>query len=680
MESSTERTPRQLFLISFTILFLEMAAIRWLNASVAVLAYFNNLILLSCFFGLGLGCLLASKRIDLIRYYAPTLLVLVLAVVLLHRYGISISYTEDVIFATYDESGALVVSGSALAGFFINVVFFVVIGQELGKQLSAVPNPLVAYAYDIGGSLLGVLAYGALAWLGTPPHVWYATGALILLVFVQRRRWWLVASLGFVAVAVVSMRSTYAGALWSPYYKVEVAHYGKSENTALGYKIIVDNRRIQDALDLGPRLLESAFRPWFHYYELPYHLIKPKKVLILGAGAGNEVVMALMNGAEEIDAVEIDPIIASFGYDLHPQSPYRDARVRVIVDDARSYISRTDKKYDLILMSALDSHKQVAGMSSLRLESFVYTVESYKRLKSLLTRDGVFCLNLGSTRPWMGERTYWSLREAFGADPTVMMSVKSPFSSVAYIYAPDERLAHDLLPTSEPVSIIPPYRQRQGVLLSTDNWPHLYLEGNRIPGLYIVVLGTMMLLSVVLVVTVEPEVRRPNLHFFFLGAGFMLLQTRSVTQMALLFGATWNVNTIVFASILLAIFLSNYLVLKDRRPSRRISYALLFVTLICGFVFPFDSLLSLAVPVRLIAAGIVIALPIIWAAFIFSISFRRETDISKVFGSNLLGIVFGGCLEYLSNVWGLNVLYLVAFGLYVVSAVLIPKLRSPLAA
>ena len=50
---------KELFVVSFAALFLEMATIRWLNASLTVVAYFANIILISCFFGLGVGCLLA---------------------------------------------------------------------------------------------------------------------------------------------------------------------------------------------------------------------------------------------------------------------------------------------------------------------------------------------------------------------------------------------------------------------------------------------------------------------------------------------------------------------------------------------------------------------------------------------------------------------------------------------
>ncbi len=660
--------PRRLFLISFTILFLELAAIRWLNASVTVLAYFNNFILISSFFGLGLGCLLAGRRVTLVRWYGAALLLLVVAVIFLQHQNIAVSYTEDVIFARdlqYYETGLLTISLAALLGFFINFGFFVLLGQELGRQLQAAPQPLLAYSWDIGGSLLGVLAYSVLAWFETPPHFWFALGGLILLLFVRRSRGWMLANAVLVLVATLLMAATYPGALWSPYYKVEVAPYSDPENRDLGYKIIVDNLRIQDALDFGPELLRSPLRAWVPYYLLPYQITEPEKVLILGAGAGNEVAVARMSGAQEIHAVEIDPIIAGFGYALHPETPYALPGVKSIVDDARSYVSNTAETYDLIVMSALDSHRQIAGMTSLRLESFVYTADAYRKIKELLADGGVFCLNLSSTRPWMGQRTYWSLAEAFGREPLVLQSQDSPSDSVAYVLA-ENGLDRARLEERR-ISVLPPYPKPADLRLSTDNWPYLYLEKNRVPTLSLAVLAVMMAASLLIVFKFEPAVRRPNAHFFFLGAGFMLLETRSITQMALLFGATWNVNAIVFTSILATIFVTNLMVMRNRAPGRGPSYGLLFAMLALGYFFPFTRLLELGPVSRLAAALLVVGLPIAFASFIFSRSFRHERDLSRVFGSNLLGVVFGGCLEYASNVFGLDALYLIALLLYLAS-------------
>jgi len=670
------RSAWELFALTFAILFLEMAAIRWLNASIPVLSYFNNLILISCFLGLGVGCLLARRRITLLPYFPVAFLLFVIAVLYFNAHGFELSYTDDLVFvpnARFYEVGALEVSAAALLGSAINLALFTILGQELGRRLEAMNDPLRAYAWDIGGSLSGTLGYAAIAALGTPPWVWFALGTTLVLLLLRRRPKVLAGGAVAVVLAVLLMWNADIALAWSPYYKVEIAQYRSPENRHLGFMIRVDDFRIQDALNFGPDLGGSNLGVWIPYYELPYRFLKPKRVLILGAGSGNEAVMAAAQGAEEIHAVEIDPVIAGLGFGLHPNTPYRARSVHVRVEDARAFIASDRGSYDLIVMSALDSHKQIGGMASLRLESFVYTVESYRRIRELLAPGGVFCLNLGSTRPWVGERAYWSLTEAFGREPARFQSERSPFDSVAYVYGPEEVLRTDRNPDGPPIHRLPPLAAREGVRRATDNWPFLYLETNRIPKVVTVLLAGLVLASLVIVSSVERAVRRPNLHFLFLGAGFMLLETRSITQMALVFGATWNVNAIVIASVLLTILVANALVRAGRGLSSRAAYLLLFATLVLGYFFPFESLLRFGMAIRLLASLVLIGLPIFWAAFIFSNSFRRVAEPARAFGSNLLGVVIGGALEYTSNIWGLDVLYLLAALLYAGSLVLQEK-------
>jgi len=57
----------------------------------------------------------------------------------------------------------------------------------------------------------------------------------------------------------------------------------------------------------------------------------------------------------------------------------------------------------------------------------------------------------------------------------------------------------------------------------------------------------------------------------------------------------------------------------------------------------------------------------VWAAFIFSNSFKAEKRVNAVFGANLLGVVLGGAMEYVGNISGLNFLYILAIVLYAAS-------------
>lgn len=667
----SNRDAIRLFLISFTALFLEMAAIRWLNSTTPVLSYFNNLILISCFFGLGLGCLLARRKVDLIHWFALVFIVFVAGVIVSKRLSIPLSYMGDYIFAPHPEAdpNVITVPMSALAGFFANMLFFVVLGQELGRRLESMGNPLKAYSVDIAGSLSGTLAAMALSWAGTAPHVWFAAGCLFLCLLLPKKPLVIAVSVALSIFGCFLIRSTYSNQdRWSPYYKVTAEGLRDAANRGYGYIIGVDGLRIQDALDFSGGLEKTELHAWIPYYNLPYSLIRPQKALYLGAGSGNEAAVALINGVPDIHAVEIDPVIAGFGRSLHPNRPYLDKRVRLSVNDARAFLSSCKAgSYDLVVMSALDSHKQVSGLSSLRLESYIYTVEAFQQVRRIMKPDGMFILNLSTGRPWMALRTHFGIEKAFGRTPLILHSNAGPMVSVAYVAGggagklDPEKLAKD------GITVLPGYERPADLLLCTDNWPFMYLEKNRIPPFNLAVLVLVLILTFTVVMAVESSARRPNLHYFFLGAGFMLLETRSITQMALLFGLTWHVTALVVAAVLLAIFLVNQLVLKGRGISSRAAYPLLFATLALGYFFPFGRLLALGIYARLAVSALVVGLPIVWAAFIFSNSFKAETRVNAVFGANLLGVVLGGAMEYVGNISGLNFLYILALVLYAAS-------------
>ncbi len=104
-------------------------------------------------------------------------------------------------------------------------------------------------------------------------------------------------------------------------------------------------------------------------YAIPYERIvhgSPGNVLVVGAGTGNDVALALARGAEHVDAVEIDPKILDLGRRHHPDRPYQDPRVTTHVDDGRAFLERTKSRYDLDALrpSGLDSRSSRAAERS----------------------------------------------------------------------------------------------------------------------------------------------------------------------------------------------------------------------------------------------------------------------------------------------------------------------------
>jgi SAM-dependent methyltransferase len=669
MPASVAVSPRNLFLVSFAALFLEMACIRWLNASVQVLSYFSNVVLVSAFLGLGAGAARGSRSSNLVAFLPWALLVLGAGTAAMSLAHFQVSYTGDVLFAASrfsQDAMLLSVPLSALGAFILNAAVFFTLGHELGRQVAGFRDGLKAYGYDIAGSLAGTVAFAAMSAVESPPWMWALCAmAPLLVLFVGHPRVLLSFGLGMAAV-VQGLVLTDDATDWSPYYKVEARPYQATENVDLGFVILVNNVRIQDALAFGEPLARSPLAPWIPYYQLPYRMKTAEKVLILGAGSGNDAVLAKAFGATDIHAVEIDPVIARLGWTQHPMRPYQLPGVTVHVEDARAFASRSTDTFDLVVMSALDSHRQVGGTGSIRLESFVYTSESFQAVRKLLRPGGVFVVHLASSRPWMGPRAFASLQEAFGQAPVVFGTRDAAFGDLAYVVGNNAALPTDAALAAQGVYRVPP-PSLDGVRPARDDWPFLYLESNAIPPVNAAVCVVMLLLAVLATGGRGRGSRRQRAHFFLLGAGFMLLETMSITRMALLVGTSWYVSAFVVAAVLVAIFATNALSAAGFGVPRRPAYALLLLSLLLCWWAPVQPLMEMALPARVAAGGLLIALPVAWASFIFSGSFRTVADRGAALGANLLGVVLGGSLEYLGNIVGMSALYLVAAALYALS-------------
>jgi hypothetical protein len=203
--------------------------------------------------------------------------------------------------------------------------------------------------------------------------------------------------------------------------------------------------------------------------------------------------------------------------------------------------------------------------------------------------------------------------------------------------------------------------------LPTDDWPFLYLSRRTIPVDYVVVIVASVLFSIVVVRWAHPgKISRLDAHFFFLGLGFLLLQTKSITDCSLYFGTTWAVTTIVIAGVLLMVLAANLVAIRLRKASRWF-YLPLLASLILLYIVPRDGILAQALPIRLMWALFVVPLPIFFAGLIFSTTFRDSRDPSASFGANLIGATIGGFCEYLGMAFGSNALSLLVMAAYVSS-------------
>jgi hypothetical protein len=158
------------------------------------------------------------------------------------------------------------------------------------------------------------------------------------------------------------------------------------------------------------------------------------------------------------------------------------------------------------------------------------------------------------------------------------------------------------------------------------------------------------------------------LRAFFLGAGFMLVETKAVTQMALLFGGTWMVNTAVFAAILVMSLLGNLYAAAVSPKRLEPYYVGLFAALAVGLAVSPADFLGMGAAAQVVGACVLAFAPVAFAGVIFATSFKRTEQPDRVFGANVAGALVGGLAENASVVLGFQLLLCVAVGFYVLSA------------
>jgi SAM-dependent methyltransferase len=697
------RPDLQLFLTSFLGLYAELLCIRWMPAHVRFLSYFTNFILLASFLGLGVGILSVrnKRRLPFGARTFPLLFLFAAILIAATRFELKIG-SAGVLYYGAGESGTAPPENALVlpAAFLLVSLIFVCIGRPLGVLLGQVTPPLRAYAFDIGGSLAGIAAFFLLSWFEQPPAIWFI--GLVVITILLAGPTWLDRAFMLVPLIIAAVLAWNIGLnyWWSPYYKIGLTPTDNGD----GYALNVNESGHQAMLPSDEK------EP---FYRSPYELFGAgqfQHVLIIGAGSGSDTAIGLKYGqVGHIDAVEIDPVIARLGAQFHPEHPFSDPRVSVHVDDGRSFLRKTNDKFDLIIFALPDSLTLTSQFSSLRLESFLFTQESFREARSRLTPDGAIVLYNYYREDWLLRKLAGMLETAFDQPPYALsyggwgragVLVDGPRLKTLLAQRPDLTKPYEQIraPTPEltedPNAILLPL-VGSGILAhdnpagdvdptpptpATDDWPLMYLRSPALPLVYIEGLAMVVIIALGLFFSLAPATARKSFsgHMFFLGAAFMLLETRSLVTFSLLFGSTWLVNSLVFFAILCSVMLA--IVISNRFPLRPspLMYGVLLAALILAYLVPQDAFLSLDfLPLRYGLASLVAFLPVFLANMVFAGSFKGTGPSADVaFASNLIGIMLGGMLEYASLLLGYRNLLIIVIAFYVVSALLLRRRRS----
>lgn len=662
----------RLFLTSATLLFVELVLIRWVPANVTYIGFFTNFILMASFLGIGVGILAGRRWSEAGMAPFAILLTLVVGLVVTAQLNVQLRSPSELVFGV-GVSHAADVNILVLPLMFVLVTLtMAALALPLGELLRST-TPLRAYAIDVAGSLAGIAAFSALSAGATDPLLWFGVVAVLVTALSLGRpvRWTTLLVPAAMAATVFMVGRTFQqGDTWSPYYRISIysSQCGLVNVNVDG----IPHQALHPVHDASP---ECAKEPFYEQIFGWFPNRTFSNVLVVGAGTGTDVALALAHGATHVDAVEIDPSIQQLGVARHPDHPYSDPRVSVHINDGRAFLRNSTDRYDLIVFAQTDSLTLVSTAANVRLESFLFTREGLASARDHLSANGVFVLYDYYREPWLLSKLDTMLRESFGTAPL--------FRTYANTYAAlaDGPAVAQAAPGSiDPSSITPvPAVGDPLPQIATDDWPFLYLRMPAVAPYYLAALAFVLVFALIVIRLVGSAANLPigrfSPHFFVLGAAFLLLETRSLVTFSLLFGTTWLVNAMTFFAILASVLLA--ILVNTRRPIRRTSllYAALFASLLLAYALPPDALLVEPPALRYALVSAIAFAPVFVANLVFTHSFRETATADMAFASNLLGAVVGGCLEYMALVTGYRALLLVVLVLYGFAALFVTRVR-----
>jgi Spermine/spermidine synthase domain len=684
-----------LALVSFLSVYLELIVIRWLASEVRIFAYFKNFPLLAAFLGFGVGCLIAKRRKGYFKYAPYLLLILSAVICFAYRFGYThitfVDPYETYLIGIFSFNVFQMFKGAAcvLGIFILTTLLFVTVCEKLGECLEEFP-PLTAYTVNVAFSLAGILLYAWMSWMQWGPAIWLAVAACAIAPFFlawPRRSgpaiwgWFAVPALITIALPVLTTPSS---AVWSPYYRIDVQPMSLADKQGktypLGYTVEVNHDGILGAYNFSPGYVQTlppeVQAQLLDYYNVPYRVFgdRFRRIAVLGSGGGNDVATALRNNVQSVDAVEIDPGIIEIGKQYHAEHPYQSSRVHIVNGDARTFLrEQGGPGYDMIVFGALDSHAVFSSMSSVRIDNYVYTVESFSEALKRLNSHGILAVTFYCYKDWQLEHVYNALWKANLAKPVVVHSLGAGSNNLVMFAGPG---------ADRDTLLAQPYVQAQNaenmtghgtVEPTTDDWPFLYLRERGFPLNYGYMLVLILGFSYIVVARgAQIAASKFDGVMFLLGVGFMLLETKVLAKTALLAGATWIVNTFVISAVLAMILLANTAVMRGWFTKPRWALPGLAISVLLDLVVKLNSVSLVEQPALNLALTLfLLALPLFFASILFADCYARVPEASVALGYNLLGAMVGGVLEYCSMAWGINNLNLLCLAAYAGVAILI---------
>jgi hypothetical protein len=429
----------------------------------------------------------------------------------------------------------------------------------------------------------------------------------------------------------------------------------------------------------------------------------PRRVLVLGSGAGRNVVQALALGAREVVAVEINPMIPRAMRSLlaRDEDPYRDPRVRLEVGEAREITTRMARpggpRFDLVYVPVATLFGSSGHTFT---ETYLMTREAFELYGSVLAQGGlaaVFYVDVGRAK--VLSAMAGALERRGVADPRAHMAIagrRSDFVAIARFDAPIDARERERLSrrgTAE-IDLGAELREARGLRALTDDNPFLYNDmwsasGERaafgwnlrfLRQAYLAALAALAACLAFILVRSPRERRAPRAGlmtaFILMGIAYTALQTVILQRLAFMVGHPVLATAIVLPMTLLGSALGAWLV--ARLPEARYGrWRVAGFAAIVVFCLPFaalapESLVLAGIPqaLRIALAAVLAALPFVPLGTYFPAAFgrigRHDGDLAPAaWLVNGIGAVIGSVVSiYASMLLGFSVTVVVTIVAY----------------
>ena len=296
-------------------LFLELSIIRIQSSYLHFFSFLKNISLISCFLGLGIGYAFKNRNLISLNWVFPLLTIQILILFFFSQTPISTILINPIaeqftmgLDTARSFSHLLIIYLFIIFIFIFNALCFIPIGHLISNFMSKV-NTLISYSFNLLGSLLGIILFIIFSFLNTSPIIWIIFSFILFILIIKdylKQFSFSILSILFLTIILSLNVKDNKETIYSPYQNITVQHLSSPinpiiiQNGHLFYQTILNlsddllftrEKEVSDIRIMGPRVNKTHEK---EFYNLPYSISKkkPKSVLIIGSGAGNDVAAA----------------------------------------------------------------------------------------------------------------------------------------------------------------------------------------------------------------------------------------------------------------------------------------------------------------------------------------------------------------------------------------------------